>query len=91
MSEKRPASFYWLAILFGLFVRFLYGPDDHHRAVLLTLPLELQGQTTTVTTSVIYALGTLTTAVSVLVIAGSLATLGLLRWRQARRVAMTGG
>lgn len=34
-----------------------------------TLPLELQGQTTTVTTPVIYALGTLTTAVSMLVIA----------------------
>jgi putative spermidine/putrescine transport system permease protein len=26
MTERRPASFYWLAILFGLFVLFLYGP-----------------------------------------------------------------
>jgi putative spermidine/putrescine transport system permease protein len=24
--ERRPASFYWLALLFGLFVLFLYGP-----------------------------------------------------------------
>lgn len=24
--EPRPASFYWLALLFGLFVLFLYGP-----------------------------------------------------------------
>lgn len=24
--ERRPASFYWLAVLFGLFVLFLYGP-----------------------------------------------------------------
>jgi putative spermidine/putrescine transport system permease protein len=24
--EHRPASFYWLALLFGLFVLFLYGP-----------------------------------------------------------------
>ncbi|MFM0476700.1 ABC transporter permease [Paraburkholderia strydomiana] len=24
--EQRPASFYWLALLFGLFVLFLYGP-----------------------------------------------------------------
>jgi putative spermidine/putrescine transport system permease protein len=26
MREKRPASFYWLAALFALFVLFLYGP-----------------------------------------------------------------
>ena len=26
MSERRPASFYWLAALFTLFVLFLYGP-----------------------------------------------------------------
>jgi putative spermidine/putrescine transport system permease protein len=26
MGEKRPASFYWLAALFALFVVFLYGP-----------------------------------------------------------------
>jgi putative spermidine/putrescine transport system permease protein len=36
-----------------------------------TLPLELQGQTTTVTTPVIYALGTLTTAISFAVIASA--------------------
>ena len=33
-----------------------------------TLPLELKGLTTTVTTPVIYALGTLTTGISFLVI-----------------------
>jgi putative spermidine/putrescine transport system permease protein len=44
-----------------------------------TLPLELQGQTTTVTTPVIYALGTLTTGVSLLVIAAALAAIALLR------------
>jgi putative spermidine/putrescine transport system permease protein len=49
-----------------------------------TLPLELQGQTTTVTTPVIYALGTLTTAVSLLVIAAAFAAIVLLRRRQAR-------
>jgi len=49
-----------------------------------TLPLELQGQTTTVTTPVIYALGTLTTAVSLLVIAAAFAAIVLLRQRQAR-------
>ena len=49
-----------------------------------TLPLELQGQTTTVTTPVIYALGTLTTAVSFAVIASALAAILALRRRQAR-------
>jgi putative spermidine/putrescine transport system permease protein len=49
-----------------------------------TLPLELQGQTTTVTTPVIYALGTLTTAVSLAVIAAALAAILILRRRQAR-------
>ena len=50
-----------------------------------TLPLELQGQTTTVTTPVIYALGTLTTAVSMAVILLSLAAIILLQARQAKR------
>jgi putative spermidine/putrescine transport system permease protein len=49
-----------------------------------TLPLELQGQTTTVTTPVIYALGTLTTAVSFAVIVCALAAILALRRRQAR-------
>jgi putative spermidine/putrescine transport system permease protein len=37
MSEKRPASFYWLALFFGLFVLFLYGP------VITILVLSFQG------------------------------------------------
>ncbi len=37
MSEKRPASFYWLALAFGLFVLFLYGP------VITILVLSFQG------------------------------------------------
>ena len=49
-----------------------------------TLPLELQAQTTTVTTPVIYALGTLTTGVSLLVIAAALAAILVLRRRQLR-------
>lgn len=52
-----------------------------------TLPLELQGQTTTVTTPVIYALGTLTTSVSLLIIAGALAAMSLLRKRQGEGTA----
>lgn len=46
-----------------------------------TLPLELQGLTTTVTTPSIYALGTLTTVVSLLVIFGALAGVALTRGR----------
>ena len=50
-----------------------------------TLPLELQGLTTTVTTPEIYALGTLTTAVSALVIAFALSAVLWLQRRRARR------
>jgi putative spermidine/putrescine transport system permease protein len=49
-----------------------------------TLPLELQALTTTVTTPEIYALGTVTTAVSFLVIGVALAVILTLRARQAR-------
>jgi putative spermidine/putrescine transport system permease protein len=48
-----------------------------------TLPLELQGLTTTVTTPVIYALGTVTTVVSFGVMALTLAVVAL--WRRRRR------
>ena len=49
------------------------------------LPLELQGLTTTVTTPEIYALGTLTTGVSVLVIGLSFAAIAAWRWLRAAR------
>jgi putative spermidine/putrescine transport system permease protein len=49
-----------------------------------TLPMELQGLTTTVTTPEIYALGTSTTTVSFGVIAVALFAIGLLRARQSR-------
>ncbi len=49
-----------------------------------TLPLELQALTTTVTTPEIYALGTVTTAVSFIVIGLALATIKVLRARQAK-------
>jgi len=48
-----------------------------------TLPLELQGLTTTVTTPVIYALGTLTTAISFAVIGVALG--GVALWQRRRR------
>ena len=47
-----------------------------------TLPLELQGLTTTVTTPVIYALGTVTTVVSFAVIGLTLGVVWL--WRRRR-------
>ncbi len=49
-----------------------------------TLPMELQALTTTVTTPDIYALGASTTAVSFAVIALALATIAILRARQAQ-------
>lgn len=49
-----------------------------------TLPLELQAMQTNATTPVIYALGTLTTALSLLVIGCTLGTILVLRRRQAR-------
>jgi putative spermidine/putrescine transport system permease protein len=48
-----------------------------------TLPLELQGLTTTVTDPAIYALGTLTTGISLVVIASTLGSVWWLRRRRA--------
>jgi putative spermidine/putrescine transport system permease protein len=56
-----------------------------------TLPLELQRQTTTVTTPVICALGTPTTGVSLLVIAAALAAIGLPCRRQLRTASAAPG
>ena len=50
-----------------------------------TLPLELQAMQTNATTPVIYALGTLTTALSLVVIGTSLGVLYWLRARQASK------
>jgi putative spermidine/putrescine transport system permease protein len=50
-----------------------------------TLPLELQGLTTTVTTPVIYALGTVTTVVSFAVMGFTLAVVALIRRKTQRK------
>jgi putative spermidine/putrescine transport system permease protein len=52
-----------------------------------TLPLELQGLTTTVTTPAIYALGTVTTAISLLVIVLAMAAAAWMGRRARRRLA----
>ena len=52
-----------------------------------TLPLELQGLTSTVTTPAIYALGTVTTVVSFLVMGGTFGLMRLLRRRALRKAA----
>ncbi|BBE73363.1 ABC transporter permease [Oharaeibacter diazotrophicus] len=49
-----------------------------------TLPLEIYGMTTNVTTPVLYALGTVTTAFSFTVILGALAAIALVNRRRAR-------
>jgi len=52
-----------------------------------TLPLELQGLTTTVTDPAIYALGTVTTVISLVVIASALGSAWWLRRRRAGRAS----
>jgi putative spermidine/putrescine transport system permease protein len=64
---------------FDEFARTLMTAGVHN-----TLPLEIFGMTTNVTTPVLYALGTVTTAISFLIIAISLAAISLLQRRQQR-------
>lgn len=71
--------------LFGFTLSF----DEFARSLLSmgvknTLPLEIFGMTTTVTTPTLYALGTVTTAISFLVITLSFAGIGLLQRHRAR-------
>jgi putative spermidine/putrescine transport system permease protein len=75
----------------GLF-GFTLSYDEFARTLMTsgtfnTLPLEIYGMTTNVTTPVLYALGTLTTLFSFLIILAVLATILVLRARRARRAA----
>lgn len=72
--------------LFG----FTLSYDEFARTLLTsgsynTLPLEIYGMTTNVTSPVLYALGTLTTVFSLLIIGSFLTGFALLRRRQARQ------
>ncbi len=74
--------------LFG----FTLSYDEFARTLLTagssnTLPLEIFGMTTNITTPVLYALGTLTTCVSFLAIGSALGLITALARRRARRVA----
>jgi len=71
--------------LFG----FTLSYDEFARTLLTagsynTLPLEIFGMTTNVTTPVIYALGTLTTAFSFMIIAAFLLSVWIMGRRRAR-------
>jgi putative spermidine/putrescine transport system permease protein len=61
------------------FARSLYTSGTFN-----TLPLEIYGMTTNITTPVLYALGSVTTAVSFLVIAVALLSLAWIRRRRER-------
>jgi putative spermidine/putrescine transport system permease protein len=61
------------------FARSLYTAGNFN-----TLPLEIYGMTTNITTPVLYALGTVTTAVSFLVIATALIAFTIIRRRRER-------
>ena len=74
--------------LFG----FSLSYDEFARTLLTagssnTLPLEIFGMTTNITTPVLYALGTLTTGVSFLAIGAALGTIAALAKRRTRRAA----
>jgi putative spermidine/putrescine transport system permease protein len=74
--------------LFG----FTLSYDEFPRTVIPigsrnTLPLEIWAMTTNVTSPALYALGTLTTAVSFLVIAVALGSIALIQRRRTRRAA----
>lgn len=67
------------------FARTLLTAGSHN-----TLPLEIFGMTTNVTTPVIYALGTLTTAFSFVIVGGFLAAAVIANRRRARRASDAG-
>lgn len=74
--------------LFG----FTLSYDEFARTLLTagssnTLPLEIFGMTTNITTPVLYALGTVTTAVSFAAIGGALVTIAALSRRNAKLLA----
>jgi len=74
--------------LFG----FTLSYDETNRTVMAagtfnTLPLEIYGMTTNVTTPVLYALGTVTTGFSLLIIVLALVTITVTRRRSMRRPA----
>jgi putative spermidine/putrescine transport system permease protein len=76
--------------LTGLFVfAFTLSYDEFARTLMTagsfnTLPLEIYAMTTNVTTPVLYALGTMTTAFSMAVVLGGLGVTAILRARAAR-------
>jgi len=78
-------------VLSAMLFSFTLSYDEFSRSLYTsgtfnTLPLEIYGMTTNVTTPVLYALGTLTTAFSFIIILVSLVTITVLG-RRARRVA----
>jgi len=75
----------------GLF-GFTLSYDEFARTLMTsgtfnTLPLEIYGMTTNVTTPVLYALGTVTTLFSMGIIIIALVSIAILRKRRARRIA----
>ena len=50
-----------------------------------TLPMEIWGMTTNVTSPALYALGTVTTLVSFIAITLALGSIAIIQWRRSRR------
>ena len=72
-------SLFGFTLSYDEFARTLMTAGTHN-----TLPLEIYGMTTNVTTPVLYALGTVTTAFSFVVIGGMLGAIFYVRRRRAR-------
>jgi putative spermidine/putrescine transport system permease protein len=89
--------FLWvvLPILFpGMIAVALFGftlsYDEFPRTLLTsgatnTLPMEIWGMTTNVTSPALYALGTVTTLVSFIAITLALGSIAIIQWRRSRR------
>jgi hypothetical protein len=82
-NDRMGAVACWNAVMDETIIWFASGTSLSRREH-NTLPMELQGLTTTVTTPEIYALGTATTGLSFIVIAMGLMMIMVLRSRQAR-------
>jgi putative spermidine/putrescine transport system permease protein len=94
-SPRQVLNFVTIPILFpGLIAVALFGftlsYDEMPRSLLTvggknTLPIEVSNMTTNVTTPALYAIGTVTSAVSFLVIALAFAAIGLIQASRARK------
>ena len=93
---------FWMVVVPILFpgmiavvVGFTLSYDEFPRTLLTagaknTLPMEIWGMTTNVTSPALYALGTVTTLVSFIAITLALGSIALIQWRRSRKPVSKG-